>query len=736
MLRLFNEPKRWLFLLKTVVPILAAALALFLGASALLVWSARETNRVSIERQHSLVALIVSKLQSGIAHDQESVTVWDDALNAVRRPDSAEWIDVNLGTWMHSYFGHDGSFVLDPENRLIYAFSDGAVAGEPAFQQLMAHASPLVASLRQKLAAGDTDGLTDRILTPGVADLSIASGHPAVISVKPIVSDSGEIEQTPGEEYLHIAVRYLDQSFIADLKQDYLLDGLRFDRHDTSTGDEASSVLRAAGGNVIGYLIWQPYLPGSAVLASVGPVLLAVALIGLAAVALLVAGLRKRSLKLRVSEAAVHHLAHHDPLTGLPNRSQFNDRLDTALKKLRASGEKLAVLYLDLDRFKEVNDTFGHPGGDELLREFADRLRRLTRETDTVARIGGDEFTVILRDVASEEVVEVLCQRVIESARHPFVINGTQAFVGVSVGVALAPRDGLDRVELTRRSDVALYHAKAGGRSEYAIYDSAMDMSNIARRDLERELRLAIDAPGQFEVYYQPLYTAEGGRIAGVEALLRWHHPERGLMSPDAFIPLAEEIGLIEKIGELVLKEACTAAAAWPVDTIAVNVSAVELHSPTFAIRVANTLLATGFNPRRLELEVTESALAEKGGQCEQNVAALRELGIRFALDDFGTGFSSLGRLHQLDVDRIKIDRSFVQGFGKANGDEAIVQAIVDLARATGLKTTAEGVETVSQSDYLRTIGCDELQGFLLSRPLPAAEIEKLWREKGKRLAS
>lgn len=729
MFSLFSEPNRRLFLLKTVAPIFVAALALNLLALALLLWATHEADRVAVERQHRLVELLISQLRSGVAHDQESVTVWDDALNAVQSGRSAKWIDANLGSWMHTYFGHDGAYVVNPQDNPIYAFAAGVAPHGSNYQTIKVSAAPLVAQLRKRLRVGDTEGLTDRVLTLGVADLSVVSGRPAIISVKPIVSDSGDIEQTPGEEYLHIAVRHLDESFITDLARDHLLDGLRFAWRDNSLNREASKALISSRGETIGYLIWEPYRPGAAVLAQVAPALSAVLVAVMATLGLLVAALRRRSLKLSLSEATVRHLAHHDLLTGLPNRGQFENRLGDALRTLRA-GENLAVLYLDLDRFKEVNDTFGHPAGDELLREFADRLRRLTRETDTVARIAGDEFTIVLNKLDAQEAAEELCRRLIETARHPFDIAGTQVFVGVSVGVALAPRDGRDLVELTRRADVALYHAKRAGRSEFAIYASEMDTSINARRDLERDLREALETPGQLQVYYQPLFSAAGPNITGVEALARWEHPQRGWVSPDLFIPVAEEAGLIEKLGDWVLREACSTAAGWPIETVAVNVSAIELRSPTFAVRVANALLSTGMSSRRLELEVTESSLCDKSGECEHNVAALRELGVRFALDDFGTGFSSLTRLQQFEVDRIKIDRSFVQGFGNANGDEAIVQAIVALARATGLKTTAEGVETISQSEFLKNIGCDDLQGFLLSRPLPSCEVEQLWQGK------
>lgn len=730
MLEFFSQPSRPLFFLRTVVPTFVVALLINAAAGGLLVWAARGADDRALERQLNLVGVVVSQLRSRISHDQESVTVWDDAVDAVRSADSGEWIDVNLGSWMSSYFGHDGAYVLDASNRPIYAYADGARRAPDAYEVVAAQAVPLIEELRGRLRAGDTEGVSDQILTIGASDLSVVAGHPAIVSVKPIVSDSGEIEQVPGDEYLHVAVRYLDGSFVDELEGEYLLEQLRFSW--TGDGAEAGGIARLAAndGDTVGYFTWSPFRPGAAVLAYAGPAMLALCVIGLVALAIFIAALRRGTLKLSLSEATVRHLANHDLLTGLPNRAQFLSRVDDALAKAGRE-ECLALLYLDLDHFKEVNDTLGHPCGDELLREFADRLRRLTREGDTVARVGGDEFLVLLRKVTSREEVEGYCRAIVENARRPFTLEGNQVFVGVSVGVAISPKDGRERVELARRADVALYHAKRTGRSNYAIYREEFDSAVRARRAMEHDLRQALEEPDQLQVFYQPLLSTSKDRVTGVEALLRWKHPTQGWILPETIIPLAEETGLIERLGEWVLREACNQASSWPIETMAVNVSIVELQNPGYAVRVANVLMATGMNPRRLELEVTESAFSDTTGECERNIAALREMGVRFALDDFGTGFSSLGRLHQLAVDRLKIDRSFVDGFGKQSGDEAIVQAIVDLARAVGLKTTAEGVETQQQQSLLRNLGCDDLQGFLISRPLPAAEMGRFWSGGG-----
>ena len=686
----------------------------------LLMWAGREADEVAVDRQVALANLVISNLRDTIAHDQESVTVWDDAVRAVEQGNAGEWIDYNLGSWMNTYFGHDGAYVLDPTDQPIYQYS--TIEAQEPYRDVKAVAAPLVAELRRLRRDGDESGLSDRILSQGAADISVVSGRPAVVSAKPIVSDTGDIEQELGLEYVHVAVRFLDGDFLETLSRDYMFDDLRFDWEKRSSGSTATLPLLADSGDTVGYLIWQPYRPGAAVVNRIAPAAAAIAVVLFSLIVGLLLLLNLRSRKLADREAKMIHLAHHDPLTELPNRVLFYERLDTALRRL-SHNASVAVLYLDLDHFKQVNDTLGHPAGDTVINEFAARLCRLIRASDTLARIGGDEFTILISDLKSDDHLEALSNRIIDTVRQPFDIDGNQVFIGVSIGIAVAPRDGESRTELCRKADIALYHAKSSGRSRFAIFGTEMDSLLQARRDVERDLRQALLRQDQLSLHYQALYSAASQEMVGVEALLRWRHPSRGWISPEIFIPIAEETGMIEAIGEFVLRECCEAAQRWPGLTIAMNVSAIELRNPAFATKVAARLLESGVDPRRMELEVTESALTDPNGICDQNIKDLRAFGVRIALDDFGTGFSSLGRLQKLEVDRIKIDRSFVNGFGRANGDEAIVHAVVSMAKARGLKTTAEGVETADQSGWLKAIGCDDLQGFLYSRAVPGEEI-------------
>ncbi|MCG6856495.1 MAG: EAL domain-containing protein [Salaquimonas sp.] len=725
MQRFFDARTNTGFAVTRGIPAVVLTLTLCVAIYVLLAWSGTQTDQISYKRQEQLVNLVLSQLRAQTAHDQESSTVWDEALQKAQAHDTS-WIDDNLGSWMHSYFGHDEDYVLGPDDAPIYAFTDNDIAEPKVFEAIKPQVEHIIHSLREKMSVGDTSETNDQILSPGSADFAVVRGHPALVSVKPIISDTGDIEQVPGKEYVHIAIRFLDGSLLDELNRDYLFQGPRFSWHNLHGSNEATHPINYADGDTFGYFIWQPYRPGAAVLKQITPVLIGVAVLALGTIIGFMVVVRSRSVKLQASEDRIRHMALHDPLTGLPNRAFFDEYVDQALET--ASDRCFALLYLDLDRFKQVNDSLGHPAGDELIKEFGARLKSLVRHGDLVARIGGDEFTILFTDVDGNTEVKSLCERIIDLVRKPFDIDGNTVFIGVSVGVTLAPQDGTDRIELLRKSDVALYHSKSTGRGRYAFFDKNMDDEVRTRRDIEQDLRLALRSEGeQLAPYFQPMFSSADNTITGFEALLRWKHPKRGWISPEVFIPIAEEAGLIELIGERVLREACIAAAKWPDVNIAVNVSGIELSNPTYHMLVADALRNSGLKPQRLEIEVTETAATDGLGSAAQNLNAIRDMGVRVAIDDFGTGFSSLGRLQQLKVDRIKIDKSFVHGFGRATDDEAIVQAIIELAHAKGLKTTAEGVETESQSKSLARIGCDDLQGFLFSKALPRKEIDVLF---------
>ncbi|MET3665207.1 EAL domain-containing protein [Caulobacter sp. 1776] len=426
------------------------------------------------------------------------------------------------------------------------------------------------------------------------------------------------------------------------------------------------------------------------------------------------------------AEAQIARLAHYDPLTDLPNRVLFQKHLSEALARRARKGDQLAVHFIDLDRFKTVNDTLGHPLGDALLREAAERLRGCVREGDTVARLGGDEFAVVQTGLSDMSGATRLAGRVVEAMVAPFDLQGHQVVIGASVGVAAAPSDGEDADELLKKADMALYRAKADGRGAFHFFERAMDEQLQARRALELDLRRALTA-GEFELFYQPLYNLGDERVTGCEALLRWRHPDRGMVSPADFIPLAEEIGLIIPLGEWVLRAACAEAAKWPDHVrLAVNLSPAQFRDRGLVRTVVSALAASGLPAQRLELEITESVLLQDSAANMTMLHDLKALGVRISMDDFGTGYSSLSYLRSFPFDKIKIDQTFVRDILEDSDAMAIIKAVLDLGASMGIVTTAEGVETLEQLNALRGQGCAEIQGYFISRPAPAAEIARL----------
>lgn len=421
------------------------------------------------------------------------------------------------------------------------------------------------------------------------------------------------------------------------------------------------------------------------------------------------------------AQARVAHMARHDSLTDLPNRTLFREKMGEGLNEVAIAGGAMAVLCFDLDNFKTVNDRLGHAAGDRLLRWVAARLKENVGEHDTVARLGGDEFAVLQRGPQPRSA-ERLARRLVEIIGHPPPLENQSIHVGVSVGIAIAPDHGLDADELMKCADLALYQAKAKGRGAYQLFEPEMEEEARSRHALEQDLRGALEAD-QFHLVFQPQVRLDTTELTGFEALLRWTHPSRGFVSPAEFIPIAEENGLIVPIGEWVLRTACATAASWPDVTVAVNLSPVQFRSRGLVAMVTSALAEAGLPPRRLELEVTETALLDDSEATIGILHQLRGLGVRVSLDDFGVGYSSLSYLRKFPFDRIKIDRSFVGTIGESPESVAIVRTIASLGSVLGVETTAEGVETVEQLDFVRACGCTAVQGYYFGKPCPAAEV-------------
>ena len=429
------------------------------------------------------------------------------------------------------------------------------------------------------------------------------------------------------------------------------------------------------------------------------------------------------------AEERIAHLAHYDALTDLPNRILMRGHIEQRVAEL-AHGKPFAILYIDIDEFKGVNDSFGHEVGDELLRHVAARLRGCVGPQDLVARLGGDEFAIVRAETCDRGQLTTLAEQILQSLRVPAHCKGQEVPIEASIGIAVAPDDGLSLEDLFKNADLAMYAAKSDGRRTYRFFVPELDARLKTRRQMEVDLRQALPR-GELEIHYQPLVDLATDTVAGCEALLRWYHPERGMISPADFIPVAEDTGLINEIGDWVLKRACAEAAGWPAHIrLAVNVSPVQFRSKTLALRVATALSDSSLAPDRLELEITEAVLIRDDDEALVILHQLRALGVRIALDDFGTGYSSLSYLRRFPFDKIKIDRSFVSDIGDADGSSTIVQAVVNMASACRMTTTAEGVETEIQREILRGLGCSEMQGYLFSPAVPASRLQQLFLSK------
>ena len=696
----------------SVLVVFAVTVALLGG---FVLWTAGEVDQDAMKRQSMRVAHSVRDQLKTVAYDQQSITIWDDMLEAIAQHDG-DWLDINIGVWTHYYFGHVESYVVLPDDTPAYASTDGKQRPATAFARRAEELLPFVEEVRELSRQGYADK------PPSVSDFALIDGKPGIISVSPIVSDTGKIENVPGMEPVLVSVSMLDFDYEMRLIEKYLVEVGRFSSEPDGSAFGVFPVTNRAG-RIVTFYEWEPYRPGETLLQRTAPALAAGFVVIGMVLSTLLYGVWRSSSALENKSAEAERQAAEDALTGLPNRPSFDRhfvaRLDTA--KLR--DPPLALLMLDLDRFKQVNDTLGHHVGDDLIRAVADRLRAIIGPTDVLARLGGDEFAILHACYAGTVEVTALAQRIVDSIAKPFRIQGSDAFVGVSIGIVVAGSGQRDSRELSRKADIALYEAKSAGRNRAAIYEEAMDEQVQNRHTIEAELREALRSPGQLWVAFQPL-CGPGEEIVGAEALLRWTHPKLGSIPPSHFIAIAEGTGLIEPLGEFVLRRAAEFGARWSGRTIAVNISPAQLRNPTFVDRVFTLLAETGMRPVDLEIEITEGILLDDESTAASTIRSFREAGIRIALDDFGTGYSSLNYLKRYPVDRIKIDRSFIAQLSTANASNAIVQAMVTLAHALGIEVTAEGVETDEQFRVLIAMGCNTFQGYLFATPLTVGDIE------------
>ncbi|CAO3459296.1 putative bifunctional diguanylate cyclase/phosphodiesterase [Azospirillum largimobile] len=720
----------WRFSVKIAAPIFAmTVLVLGLTAGGML-WATKQTDKASIERQVRMVEHDIRTSIERLAHELEVVAVWNDAVT-YSNPDGLNiaWLDENIGIWMHKMFGHDQIYILNAYDTAIYAMRDGAQVEADRFIGIRADVADLLDDVR-----GDGSILPDRTQRKSTGRAIHASAlhrigeRPAVVSVMRIVphADEGPVAPT-GNETLLLGVRFLDGSFLEDLRDEDLIDGARFSSTPNPQNGETTFLLKDKFNKSIGYLIWRPETPGKYILSHLAWTYAAMAIGIISIMMALIRILWKSTSELQTSQAHAQHLAFHDVLTGQPNRARLMEGLGQALGWTRRSANstesRFALLLLDLDRFKQVNDTLGHQAGDDLIREFANRLSTLVRRGDLVARLGGDEFAIIQFGISDDASTVALCQRILDCAAQPFsLLGGLQANVGVSIGIAIAPDVGHDATTLMRKADIALYRAKSEGRNRHCLFTEGMDETVKERGRLEADLRAALDRE-ELVVHFQPLMSNDGQTLTGLEALVRWNHPELGLLPPSKFLPIADDCGLSVRIDEWVLAYSCRIIQRLPAVPISVNLSPAQFYTEDVYERLIGTVRRYGIPPSRIELEITEKVLLDDNENCHQTLKKLRNAGFRIALDDFGTGYSSLSYLRRFQVDKIKIDQSFVRNLGQSDNSSSLVQAIVNMGQALGLVVTAEGVETVEQLQFLAQTGCEQIQGFLFSRPVPEEEL-------------
>ena len=722
---------RWQFSTSVLLPVVLTLVVTVAAVLGFTLWSTANIDERALERQTRMVAHVLSAQRDQISHDQESVAIWDDALSATKLAPNPDWVDNNLGVWMYDFFGHNRSVVLDAGNQPTYVMENGASAPLDHYGRIADAVAPLVIRLRQLIAAGGMTqyNLDNDSVPPAVAEFSVVNGMPAVVSVMPIVSDSRRLLQQPGSEPLLADILFLDGAFADRLTEQYLFENARFSLTESSDPDKAIYPLLNSAGRFIAFFEWTRDRPGQTLLRRTAPAFTLAFLIAVMVVFLLLRQLRRSSSALEAGRIHAEHQAAHDRLTGLPNRSSFDVQLAKILTERHAASAHLSLLMLDLDRFKQINDTLGHQAGDDLIRSVGQRLRATVGDDVLIARLGGDEFGILA--VSRERQIDAmaLSNRIIDAIGLAFELNHFQAFVGVSIGIVHATGGGAEPHELIRKADIALYEAKAAGRNRAVVYQEHMNELLQLQHTIEAELRDALKQTDQLSVVFQPLVDQQSRKVTGAEALARWHHPKFGQISPARFIPVAENTGLIEALGEFVLRRACELGANAPGREIAVNISPTQLRNPKFAMLVFDILHQTGMRSDDLELEITESILLDDEHVSAQNLRTLRASGIHIALDDFGTGYSSLSYLKRYPVDRIKIDRSFVNQLSPGHVSVAIAQAIVTLAHAMDISVTAEGVETAEQADMLGIMGCNTLQGFLFSAAVLPAKIEEIFAD-------
>jgi len=722
--------------LSVVVPIGLIVTVAILCLVVAVLSSAEHADRAAAEHEKSLLARALTNEGERALREVESVANAEAAIEHVRKAFDREWAERRVGFLLERSFDHDYVAILDGNDHALLALADDHAIDKSWFDGVRSDLRELIDYMRGR--APNLAGAIhkDDIVSPNggahpqAAVIREFRHRPAIVVAAAVGPIAGIPASLDNAAPIVLSVTFIDDDMLASIASRLQLTHLRQIGGAAPKGDSIYALIDPHGGTLARYA-WTPKRPGAEIVSSVVP-FVAVALAGFALLAAFVLRyMRRTAMAIAAGETRLRHLAMHDPLCGLPNRIFFGERLEAMIEQVRAGSSPAAVFYIDLDHFKDVNDTLGHPVGDELIRNVTLRLSHTLRGGDLVARLGGDEFAVISSVGDDSDRIMGVAQRIIAALCAPYVINGQNIIIGASIGIAVIDRTCAGAADIMRYADMALYRAKSEGRNRACIYDAAMDAELCNRKLLEGDLREAIEHD-RLRLVYQPIVNNSGESVVAVEALCRWTHPQRGEIPPTEFIAAAEHSGLIIELGTWVLRRACLDGKAWPGVSVAVNVSPLQFRRADFVDVVERILEETRFDPSRLELELTESVLLGNVDSAEAAMLRLKALGVRVALDDFGTGYSSLLYLRRFPFDKLKIDRSFVRSIEKAADAAAIVHAIVSLGRGLGMKVTAEGVETADQQLFLRAAGVHCMQGFRFGRPVPAPEVATRLLSPGK----
>jgi diguanylate cyclase (GGDEF)-like protein len=707
-----------------VVPIVIIVAVAIVCVVVAVLTAARRADEVSLRREQNLIAQALEQRAARVLRELEGIAARPSAAIAVRTNYDSQWIERSLVTSLRTFFGHDLVVVVDGADQ-----TNKYPSAEPDAADLPRELANVLALVRGRLGA----------MPPGVVPVTAApdprkpARHLALIerfrdrpAIVAAVATGSDAELAAGNDGapIVISVKYIDDDMVAEIGRQLELPGFHMIRAAPSDKTEQASAITSADGDTIARFAWTPTRPGGEIVSRVLPFIV-VAIVGFALmVGLVLRYMRRTAQTIAAGETQLRHLALHDPVCGLPNRICFGERLENVIEEVRCGGPSAAVFYIDLDHFKDVNDTLGHHIGDELILNVTQRLSRVMRGNDLVARLGGDEFAIITLCASDSYSLQAIAGRIITAVCAPYTINGHNIIIGASVGIAVIDRRAKDAADILRYADMALYRAKNEGRNRACIYDAAMDADLSKRKLLEGDLLQAI-RNDSLRAAYQPIVNVSGDTVVGVEALARWTHPTAGEIPPSEFIPVAEHSGIIIELGEWMLRRACLDGRNWPELTVAVNVSPLQFRRSDFVDVVERILAETKFEANRLELELTESTLLGNLETAELSMMRLKAIGVRFALDDFGTGYSSLLYLRRFPFDKLKIDSSFVRAIEQAPDAAAIVHAVVSLGRGLGMKVTAEGVENAEQHLFLRAAGVHSMQGYRFGRPGPAGDITK-----------